>query len=71
MAPGSELAADVFVTGRDSPVSSGTIGTARVICNVLGESCAAEHDDDVDTHSRHKCRWTGPFVGRFVCCWKK
>ena len=71
MAPGSELSADVSVTGRDSLVSSGTVGTARVICDVSGKICAAEHEDDVDTPSRHRCRWTGPFVGRFVCPRKK
>ena len=69
MASGSELSADVFVTGRDSLVSGGSVGTAGIICNVLGKSCAAEdEDDDVDTFSsRHRCRWTRPFVGMFVC----
>ena len=38
MAPGSELAADVFVTGRDSLVSNGSVASAGV--------------DDVDTFHR-------------------
>ena len=46
MASGSELAADVMVTGCDSLVSSGTVGTARVIFSVVGESCAAERERD-------------------------
>ena len=68
MAPGSELAADVFVTDRDSLVSSGTVGTARTVCNVSGEFCAAERDDDVDTFSRATgavglaLSWEGSFV---------
>ena len=51
MASGSELAADVLATSRDSIVSCGSVDTASVI-NVLGESCGAESEDDVDTFPR-------------------
>ena len=52
MVSGSELAADVFVTGRDSIVSGGSVGTIGVLCNVLGESYGAECEDDVDSLPR-------------------
>ena len=52
MASGSKLAADVLATGRDSIVSCGSVGTAGVRCDVLGESCGAEGEDDVDTFPR-------------------
>ena len=52
MVSGSELAADVVVTGRGSIVSGGSVGTASVIHYVLGESCGAECEHDVETFPR-------------------
>ena len=52
MVSGSELAADVFITCRDSIVSGGSVGTASVIFNVFRESYAAESEYDVHTFPR-------------------
>ena len=63
MVSGSELAADVFVTGRDSIVSGGSVGTTGVRCDVLGESCRAESEDDVDTFPHGTGAVGRPFRG--------